>query len=225
MLNLYRSAGTPKGIEESKFLCCPLSGLFLCFRFFFRKLTLSLCFLLLLLLSFFLCNTPHILFLDYGDTPLVEEYEKCTTHIEKAVSSEENILIHCEGGINRAPTMTVIYLFSCEKYSLRDAVYLVKKKREQARPHLGYLKQLERLESRIKKENSMTLDELVALFEPVDVVAANTATGISAEIWSSILEDYGNGRLQENIEKLTPSQKMVLMNIACKIQALVVANT
>lgn len=162
---------------------------------------------------------------DYGDSALIEEFELCCDHIQKAMEREENILVHCEGGINRSPTITLVYLISRAKYTLRDAVYLIKKKREQARPHMGYLKQLEKLENRIRQENTITLEELVGLFEPIEMVASNPSAAISQQIWTSVLDDYMAGKLQENIEKLTPAQKMVLLNIACKIQSIVVADT
>ncbi len=162
---------------------------------------------------------------DYGDSALIEDFEICCNHIHAAIERKENILVHCEGGINRGPTITITYLISRANLTLRDAVYLMKKKREVTKPHMGYLKQLEKLEVRIRQESSISLEELVGLFEPIEMIASNPSAAISQQLWASVLDDYMSGKLQENIEKLSPAQKMVLLNIACKLQSIVVADT
>uniref|UniRef100_A0A7S4P0B2 protein-tyrosine-phosphatase n=1 Tax=Paramoeba aestuarina TaxID=180227 RepID=A0A7S4P0B2_9EUKA len=85
---------------------------------------------------------------DNGDSQMAEQAAKFVAHISKAREKEENVLIHCEGGINRAPTVTMIYLIIGEKYTLRDAMNLVKSKRKQTAPHLGYLTQLVEIEKK-----------------------------------------------------------------------------
>ena len=34
---------------------------------------------------------------DYGEDALIDEYEDCVEHINKAVQANERILLHCEG--------------------------------------------------------------------------------------------------------------------------------
>ena len=113
--------------------------------------------------------------------------------------------------------MTMTYLMVGEKYTLRDAMNLVKSKRKLTAPHLGYLTQLVEIEKKEKGENSITVEELVGIFQPPDVVASGDSKGVSKEIWGEIHEAYAKGTVEETVEKLTPFQKMVLLQMANKI--------
>jgi hypothetical protein len=81
------------------------------------------------------------------------------------------------------------------------------------------------MEVRLRNENTISLSELIALFEPIQLYETNPATSLPSHVWGLLLEDYASGKLAERIETLTPAQKMTLMNIACKIQSIVVAST
>jgi atypical dual specificity phosphatase len=55
------------------------------------------------------------------------------------------VLVHCNAGISRAPSVVLLYLIQCKKLSFEDAWALVKGARPGMRPNPGFLAQLRAL--------------------------------------------------------------------------------
>jgi len=58
------------------------------------------------------------------------------------LSYKHKILVHCNAGVSRAPTVVILYLMLEESYSFHDAFNLVKKVRPCVQPNSGFLQQL-----------------------------------------------------------------------------------
>lgn len=63
------------------------------------------------------------------------------------------ILVHCNAGISRAPTIVIAYLMKKCNMRLKEAYDLVKMVRSRIRPNDGFMKVLKEYESELFPEN------------------------------------------------------------------------
>lgn len=70
-----------------------------------------------------------------------------------------NVFVHCNCGVSRSPTIIISYLMGRLNYSLFDAFYLVKKRRDIIQPNLEFMKMLINYEISLGKSSSFTLDK------------------------------------------------------------------
>lgn len=54
----------------------------------------------------------------------------------------ENILVHCNAGISRSPTIVIAYLMAREKFTFNEAFQRVKLQRVGIKPNEGFIRQL-----------------------------------------------------------------------------------
>jgi len=109
---------------------------------------------------------------DYGGTNLGEIWNKCFNFICEAKSSQKRVLVHCDGGINRAPTVIVGYLMCCEHWTLKQAYEHVKQVRPQMAPRETYLNQLRALEKTTTGKD--TLEDCSEVVETLDQKKADS---------------------------------------------------
>jgi len=83
---------------------------------------------------------------DYGSTNLCEIWRLCFDFIDEAKEGGKKVLVHCDGGVNRAPTIVAGYLVSREKWTLKEAFEHLKQIRPQIAPRVHYIDQLRQLE-------------------------------------------------------------------------------
>ncbi|CAL8092074.1 unnamed protein product [Calicophoron daubneyi] len=62
--------------------------------------------------------------------------------IEEARCSGTAVLVHCQAGVSRSPSLVIAYLMAHSRLSLRDAYQLVKSKRSVISPNFAFLGQL-----------------------------------------------------------------------------------
>lgn len=62
--------------------------------------------------------------------------------IELAKADNSSVLIHCQGGVSRSPTITIAYLMYSKNLSLKDAYDFVKRRRPCIAPNLNFMGQL-----------------------------------------------------------------------------------
>jgi protein-tyrosine phosphatase len=62
--------------------------------------------------------------------------------ISNAISNDGKILIHCSAGISRSSSITMCYLIKSNKYTVDEALKVVKDGRPIACPNSGFYKQL-----------------------------------------------------------------------------------
>jgi len=77
--------------------------------------------------------------------------------IDTAISSNNNVLVHCQMGISRSSTIVIAYLIS-NGMLLKNAFDYVKKRREIISPNSGFLRQLIDYEKKIHKLNRSSMD-------------------------------------------------------------------
>jgi len=95
---------------------------------------------------------------DYGDTPLSSVLEECFAVINEA-RGQGNILVHCQGGVNRSPTIVIAYLMAQLNWSLKKAWDLVKERRSIASPHEKYMYQLIEFEKELFGNTTIDYNE------------------------------------------------------------------
>ncbi|XP_043254144.1 dual specificity protein phosphatase 19 [Colletes gigas] len=81
--------------------------------------------------------------LDLPESDISVAIEKCYKIIDECRC--KNILVHCNAGVSRSPTIVISYLTLCEKLSYDDAYNKVKKLRNCIKPNEGFVKQLKML--------------------------------------------------------------------------------
>jgi len=96
---------------------------------------------------------------DFGDTELGEVLEECFAIIDEARNSKQNILVHCQGGVNRSPTVVIAYLMIRLNRTLKESYQTVKESRSQISPHELYMKQLLECEQRLFGMNTINYED------------------------------------------------------------------
>jgi len=66
--------------------------------------------------------------------------------IDLARENKSSVLIHCQGGVSRSPTVVISYLMHLNKLSLTEAYQYVKEKRPCIAPNLNFMGQLLQME-------------------------------------------------------------------------------
>lgn len=89
----------------------------------------------------------------YKNKPMIE----IAYHfIDNAVTSNQNVLIHCIAGVSRSVSIVVYYLMKKYHISYRDAIKIIKKKRPISNPNISFIKQLEAYQN--KREQYVEAD-------------------------------------------------------------------
>jgi len=99
------------------------------------------------------CELLSVPMADNGNTDLLNVTAKAFPFIEESQRGDNRLLIHCNHGQNRSPTVVIAWLMKKErKYdSLFKAYTFVKSKRGMVQPHKSYIKQLRDLDLEINK--------------------------------------------------------------------------
>ena len=63
------------------------------------------------------------------------------------------LLVHCEVGVSRSPSLVIAWLMKTERMSFFDAVSHVRSKRFQVLPNIGFASQLQRLEHELQPKS------------------------------------------------------------------------
>ncbi|CAL1276220.1 unnamed protein product [Larinioides sclopetarius] len=90
--------------------------------------------------------------LDDPTTDIKIFFEGCFDFIDDG-RQEGCVLVHCNAGVSRAPTIVLAYLMNRCKMTLKDAYSLVKSVRSCIRPNDGFMKVLEEYEKELYNSN------------------------------------------------------------------------
>jgi len=105
---------------------------------------------------------------DNGYQNLKQYFDEAFSFIDKARDSGGSVLIHCQAGVSRSPTIAVAYLIKQLPMSMVEAYKFVKARRSIISPNLNFMGQLLEFEQTIKaacKQNG----KMATLLTTVDV--------------------------------------------------------
>lgn len=90
----------------------------------------------------------YVELLDLPESRLSNIFEECFSFIDEVRRENGKVLVHCNAGYSRSPSVVIGYLMKTNKITLNDALNIVKEKRN-VRPNEGFMKQLKELENSI----------------------------------------------------------------------------
>ncbi|ODN06352.1 Dual specificity protein phosphatase 3 [Orchesella cincta] len=80
---------------------------------------------------------------------LYKHFDDVASFIDEALANRGKVLVHCHQGISRSATLVLAYLMIHKGMSAKDAVQIVRRKRE-IFPNEGFFQQLSDLELRLR---------------------------------------------------------------------------
>uniref|UniRef100_A0A3P9HW13 Dual specificity phosphatase 19b n=1 Tax=Oryzias latipes TaxID=8090 RepID=A0A3P9HW13_ORYLA len=84
--------------------------------------------------------------LDLPDTDITSYLKESSTFIDQAKEQDGVVLVHCNAGVSRSPSVVIGYLMIREGLSFDDAFSQVKQARPSSRPNSGFYQQLQNYE-------------------------------------------------------------------------------
>merc|ERR1712141_744253 len=90
---------------------------------------------------------------DNGLQNLRQFFEEAFEFIDLAKSNNSGVLVHCQAGISRSPTIAVAYLMKFYPMAMSDAYKFVKTKRSIISPNLNFMGQLWEFEQVLRAFN------------------------------------------------------------------------
>jgi len=101
----------------------------------------------------------HLEAADNGIQNLRQFFEEAFDFIDEAKKAGTGVLVHCQAGISRSPTIAVAYLMKHYPMAMADAYKFVKTKRSIISPNLNFMGQLWEFEQ-VLKNNEITKDSI-----------------------------------------------------------------
>ncbi|KAF8344509.1 protein-tyrosine phosphatase-like protein [Amanita rubescens] len=112
---------------------------------------------------------------DSVDSSISKVVDAACEIIDEAIASKKGtgkILVHCQAGISRSPTIVAAYLMTRKRMTLKASLGKIVCVRPQILPNMGFLQQLKEMEVELYGSSSLEVDELpkreqdrLALFE------------------------------------------------------------
>jgi len=79
---------------------------------------------------------------DMSREPIELFLPEATEFIHSWISREQPVLVHCRAGVSRSASVVIAYLMTYHKFSLHDAFFLVRSRRNIVTPNLGFMEKL-----------------------------------------------------------------------------------
>ena len=79
---------------------------------------------------------------DSTNQNILQYFQETFDHIHQKLSANENVFVHCQGGISRSPSFVIGYLMKYRSKSFDEAYNMVKTRRNIVSPNLNFLGQL-----------------------------------------------------------------------------------
>jgi len=96
------------------------------------------------------CKLLAVAMCDNGKSVLDDIIERTFPFMKEAQLKGSKLLIHCQSGQNRSPTLVIAWLMKIKGYTLFKAWQLVKEEREMVMPHRLYVMQLRELDFQLQ---------------------------------------------------------------------------
>mmetsp|Transcript_17472 Transcript_17472/g.24248 ORF Transcript_17472/g.24248 Transcript_17472/m.24248 type:complete len:253 (+) Transcript_17472:32-790(+) len=127
----------------------------------------------------------HLPIIDNSSAPINKYFEQAFDLIEQSLTNGQAVLVHCEAGLSRSPTIVLSYLMKKQKVNLRKAFYYLKNRRPIVEPNFGFINKLFQYEQTLELEPSIDfLGEYVLL-----VFKGLKEMGMTASILSAALQE------------------------------------
>merc|ERR1719479_20247 len=97
---------------------------------------------------------------DNGLQNLRQFFEEAFEFIDLAKSNSSGVLVHCQAGISRSPTIAVAYLMKYYPMAMADAYKFVKSRRSIISPNLNFMGQLWEFEQGLRAFKTNSNDNL-----------------------------------------------------------------
>lgn len=99
---------------------------------------------------------------DSSHSPISSHFAAAHEFIEQARKENKKVVVHCEVGMSRSPTIVISYLMKYKNINLREAYNLVKSRRPIIQPNVGFIKQLLAYENELfGKQDTLFLAEYI----------------------------------------------------------------
>jgi len=96
----------------------------------------------------------HIALEDASYVEISNFFNEAHAFIEVARSKNCKVLVHCEGGISRSPTIVISYLMKYHNMTLKQAMEHVSEKRPIISPNMGFMNELRKFEAMLQQERA-----------------------------------------------------------------------
>lgn len=80
--------------------------------------------------------------IDNEEQNIIRYFEISNLFIDNIIKKNQSLLIHCIAGRSRSVTLLIAYLIYKHKYTVEDALSLIKKKRPIIEPNQNFIRQL-----------------------------------------------------------------------------------
>ena len=84
-------------------------------------------------------------FSDHENFDLTSKLDPVLQIMQDKISNNQSVLVHCQKGISRAPSVIIAFLIKFRNMSFEEALKMVQKHNPEAYPNLGFLMHLKSL--------------------------------------------------------------------------------
>ena len=84
-------------------------------------------------------------FSDHENFDLTKQLDPVLKILQREIESGNNVLVHCQKGISRAPSVIMAFLIKNQKMTFEESLKLMQKQNPEAYPNLGFLMHLKSL--------------------------------------------------------------------------------
>lgn len=155
-------------------------------------------------------NYKQLLAADNGSQNIKQYFDEAFTFIDAAKDCKGSVLIHCQAGVSRSPTIAIAYLIKYFSMSMVDAYKFIKCRRSIISPNLNFMGQLLEFEQGIKdatvSDDVKTANES-SLDETGGPNSSSTLFKVSENCWNPATESdkQQNSWLDsENVSEVSP---------------------
>ncbi|CBZ54904.1 Dusp7 protein, related [Neospora caninum Liverpool] len=94
---------------------------------------------------------------DTSREPLHLYFQEAGQFIDRYVSRQQTVLVHCKAGVSRSASVVLSYLIGCKKFALQEAFFHVLTKRPCICPNIGFMEQLCAYEREVRDSCSVCM--------------------------------------------------------------------